>query len=128
MHDQGSLNLRWSERLIAGLAGSGALLAIISPGSRSTPLVLACERTPGIGTQVVNDERSAAFFALGIAKQNRRPTILIGTSGSAAAHWYPAVIEAFHSRIPLILLSADRPPELHGWGCNQTTDQQHLFV
>ena len=70
----------------------------------------------------------AAFFALGIAKQNRRPTLLIATSGSAAAHWHPAVIEAYEAGIPLLLLSADRPPEFRDWGFNQTTDQQRLFL
>ena len=127
MHDQGVLNLAWSEALICGMTASGVVRAVISPGARSTPLVLACERAPRIETHVINDERCAAFFALGIAKQNRLPTVLIGTSGSAAAHWHPAVIEAYHAGIPLLLLSADRPPELRDWGFNQTTDQQRLF-
>jgi 2-succinyl-5-enolpyruvyl-6-hydroxy-3-cyclohexene-1-carboxylate synthase len=124
---RGDSNLRWAYALIDGLACHGATQAVISPGSRSTPLVLACDRHPAIQLKVQVDERCAAFFALGLAKQSQRPVILIATSGSAPSHWFPAVIEANHSTIPLILLTADRPPELHGWGANQTTDQQRLF-
>lgn len=124
---QGMINLQWAFALIDGLAGAGISRAVISPGSRSTPLVLACDSHPAIRISVQVDERCAAFFALGLARASGRPVILIATSGSAPAHWFPAVIEASHSNIPLILLSADRPPELHGWGANQTTDQQQLF-
>jgi len=124
---QGEINLRWAFALIDGLAGAGISRAVISPGSRSTPLVLACDAHPAMQITVQVDERCAAFFALGQARASGRPVILIATSGSAPAHWFPAVIEASHSNIPLILLSADRPPELHGWGANQTTDQQQLF-
>lgn len=124
---QGVSNLLWAFALIDGLAGAGVTRAVISPGSRSTPLVLACDAHPAIEISIQVDERCAAFLALGQARASGRPVILIATSGSAPAHWYPAVIEASHSNIPLILLSADRPPELHGWGANQTTDQQRLF-
>lgn len=124
---QGEINLLWAFALIDGLAAAGATRAVISPGSRSTPLVLACDAHPAITISVQVDERCAAFFALGQARASGQPVILIATSGSAPAHWYPAVIEASHSNIPLLLLSADRPPELHGWGANQTTDQQQLF-
>ena len=124
---QAATNLLWAFALIDGLAASGASEAVISPGSRSTPLVLACDAHPSIRTCIQVDERSAAFLALGKARASRRPVILVATSGSAPAHWHPAVIEASHSNVPLILLSADRPPELHGWGANQTTDQQQLF-
>jgi 2-succinyl-5-enolpyruvyl-6-hydroxy-3-cyclohexene-1-carboxylate synthase len=124
---QGDSNLLWAYALIDGLASCGVTQAVISPGSRSTPLVIACDHHPAIQIGVQVDERCAAFFALGLAKQSQRPVILIATSGSAPAHWFPAVIEANHSTIPLILLTADRPPELHGWGANQTTDQQWLF-
>ena len=125
---QAEANLLWAYALVDGLAASGVNQAVISPGSRSTPLVLACDAHPAIRTRVLVDERSAAFLALGQARASRRPVILIATSGSAPAHWHPAVIEACHGNVPLILLSADRPPELHGWGANQTTNQQQLFA
>ncbi|MCP3868585.1 MAG: 2-succinyl-5-enolpyruvyl-6-hydroxy-3-cyclohexene-1-carboxylic-acid synthase [Gammaproteobacteria bacterium] len=125
--EPGALNLCWSYNLIDGLIAAGATTAIISPGSRSTPLVLACERHPGIRIHTLIDERCAGFFGLGQTLGEKRPTILIATSGSAPAHWLPAVMEAHHSRLPLILLSADRPPELQGRGANQTTEQSNLF-
>ena len=127
MSDPGSENLLWADALINGLTMAGVRRAVISPGSRSTPLALACSRHPHISTWTQVDERCAAFFALGLAKQNQSPVAVIATSGSAPAHWYPAVIEANHSGTPLLLLSADRPPELQGCGANQTTDQKHLF-
>lgn len=127
MTDQGAENLLWADALIAGLNAAGVERAVISPGSRSTPLVLAASRNPGIRTWTQVDERCAAFFALGLAKYDQSPVVLIATSGSAPSHWYPAVIEANHSGTPLILLSADRPPELQGCGANQTIDQTHLF-
>jgi 2-succinyl-5-enolpyruvyl-6-hydroxy-3-cyclohexene-1-carboxylate synthase len=122
------LNLAWSDGLVAGLFGAGVTRAVISPGSRSTPLVLAVERHQGITTWVHPDERSAAFFALGLAACRLQPVALIATSGSAAAHWLPAAIEANHSGVPLILLSADRPAELQQCAANQTVDQSRLFA
>jgi 2-succinyl-5-enolpyruvyl-6-hydroxy-3-cyclohexene-1-carboxylate synthase len=127
MIDTGTLNLLWSQTLIAGLVAAGATHAVISPGSRSTPLALAMLRQPGLQCTVVVDERSAAFFALGIAKASRRPVLVLATSGTAPANWLPAVIEASQAGIPLILISADRPPELQGCGANQTIDQIGLF-
>ncbi len=123
----GDLNYRWASQLIEGLCSAGAKHAVISPGARSTPLVLACDQHQDIEPHVIIDERCASFFALGLAKSTTSPVILIATSGSAPAHWLPAVIEASHSKIPLILLTADRPPELLGTGANQTTDQSQLF-
>lgn len=122
-----SANLRWAMALIDGLAAAGVVRAVISPGSRSTPLALACLRHPFLRTWVQVDERSAGFFALGLAKADQRPVALVCTSGSAPANWFPAVIEANHGLTPLILLTADRPPELHGCGANQTIDQVRLF-
>lgn len=126
-HDQGHRNLRWSLALMQGLVAGGLRRLVISPGSRSTPLILAGQQTPELELTPILDERSAAFFALGLARASGRPVGLVCTSGSALAHWLPAVIEASESEIPLILLSADRPPELRGWGANQTIDQARLF-
>jgi 2-succinyl-5-enolpyruvyl-6-hydroxy-3-cyclohexene-1-carboxylate synthase len=127
MIDTGTLNFQWSQAMIAGFSAAGATHAVISPGSRSTPLTLAMLRQPGLECQVAVDERSAAFFALGIAKATRCPVLLLATSGTAPANWLPAVIEASQSGIPLILISADRPPELQACGANQTIDQIGLF-
>ncbi|MBI2278389.1 MAG: 2-succinyl-5-enolpyruvyl-6-hydroxy-3-cyclohexene-1-carboxylic-acid synthase [Dechloromonas sp.] len=127
MIDTGTLNLLWSQTLVAGLAAAGATHAVISPGSRSTPLALAMLRQPGLNCTVAVDERSAAFFALGIAKASRRPVLVLATSGTAPANWLPAVIESSQAGVPLILISADRPPELQGCGANQTIAQIGLF-
>jgi 2-succinyl-5-enolpyruvyl-6-hydroxy-3-cyclohexene-1-carboxylate synthase len=125
--DRGLASLRWAYALVDGLAAAGVRRAVISPGSRSTPLVLACDRHPMIHTRVHLDERAAAFLALGQGRAERIPTLVIATSGSAPAHWYPALLEASLSYVPMLLLSADRPPELQDWGANQTLDQQRLF-
>ncbi len=125
--DNACLNLAWSLALLRGLQAAGVETLVLSPGSRSTPVVQAAARCPGLRCHTVLDERAAAFFALGLARAGGRPVALLATSGSAPAHWYPAVIEADAWGVPLILISADRPPELHGWGANQTTDQQRLF-
>ena len=127
MSDIAAANLRWAMALVEGLAAAGAQHAVISPGSRSTPLALACLRHPRLRTWVQVDERCAGFFALGLSKAERRPVMLICTSGSAPANWFPAVIEANHGLIPLILLTADRPPELRDCGANQAIDQVKLF-
>jgi len=125
--DDGLLNLRYAQTLVEGLRSAGLRDLVLSPGSRSSPLALAFLRQPAIASEVIVDERSAAFFALGIAKTRRRPVALLATSGSAPANWLPAVIEADLAAVPLLLLSADRPPELVGWGANQTIDQRRLF-
>ncbi len=126
-HSIGTLNYQWAFTLIHYFSLQGVTQAVISPGSRSTPLALACEKHPDINTWVQIDERSAGFFALGLAQKKHKPVILICTSGSAVANWFPAITEASHSYTPLLLLSADRPNELQYCGANQTIDQQNLF-
>ena len=109
------------------LSRLGVDLAVVSPGSRSTPLALGFERDPGIEVEVVLDERSAAFYALGAAQATGSPVALVCTSGSAAANYHPAVVEADLSSIPLLVLTADRPPELRGIGSGQAIDQLKLY-
>jgi 2-succinyl-5-enolpyruvyl-6-hydroxy-3-cyclohexene-1-carboxylate synthase len=109
------------------LARCGLAGACTSPGSRSTPLVLTLARQPDLPTWSHVDERVAGFFALGVAKQSGRPAAVACTSGSAAAHYLPAVIEAHEARVPLIVLTTDRPPELRAVGAGQTIDQLKLY-
>jgi len=109
------------------LARSGAQHACTSPGSRSTPIVLALAREPALSATSHVDERSAAFFALGLAKVTGRPAILACTSGTAATNYLPAVVEAHQARVPLIVLTADRPPELRDNGAGQAIDQLKLY-
>jgi 2-succinyl-5-enolpyruvyl-6-hydroxy-3-cyclohexene-1-carboxylate synthase len=101
--------------------------ACTSPGSRSTPMVLSLARDGRFPCTSHVDERAAAFYALGLAKATGRPAVMTCTSGTAAAHYYPAVIEAREARVPLIVLTTDRPPELRDVGAGQTVDQLRLF-
>jgi len=120
-------NILWARILFDALRAGGVRHLCMSPGSRSAPLVLAARETDGIEISVHIDERSAAFFALGHAKATRRPTALVCTSGTAAANYLPAVCEASHAGTPMILLTADRPPELRFAGAPQTMDQRNLY-
>jgi 2-succinyl-5-enolpyruvyl-6-hydroxy-3-cyclohexene-1-carboxylate synthase len=113
--------------VVEALRRLGVAHFVVSPGSRSTPLALAVAGLEPAASTVVLDERSAAFLALGRVKATRRPVALICTSGSAGAHYYPAVIEARESGLPLIVLTADRPPELRQCHAGQTIDQLKLF-
>ena len=123
-------NVQWAQALIQGLISGGVAHAVLSPGSRHTPLVLAMHQAAEGGQLHIHDvldERSAAFFALGIARISGGPVIVSCTSGSAGAHYLPAIIEASHDRLPLIALTADRPPELQGIGAPQTTEQAAFY-
>lgn len=120
-------NTVWASVLVETLQRLGSRYAVVSPGSRSTPLTVALAAHPGIEVLPVLDERSAGFFALGIASQSAQPAILVCTSGTAAANYYPAVVEAAESQIPLLVLTADRPPELRECRAGQAIDQVKLY-
>jgi 2-succinyl-5-enolpyruvyl-6-hydroxy-3-cyclohexene-1-carboxylate synthase len=109
------------------LVRAGVQHACVTPGSRSAPLALALAAHPALRLWTHLDERAAAFFALGLAKATRLPVALACTSGTAAANFLPAIVEAFHARVPMVVLTADRPPELQGCGAPQTIDQLRLF-
>ncbi len=120
-------NLSYAEILVDALARSGVQDICLAPGSRSTPLALACHAHPALRVYRHLDERSAAFFALGLALAKGRPVALVCTSGTAAVEFHPGVVEAYQSQVPLLLLTADRPPELRDSGANQTIDQVKLY-
>lgn len=117
----------WARLLFASLADAGVRHVVLSPGARSTPFVLAAAAQPRLRLHDVIDERTAAFFALGQARVSGAPSVLLCTSGSAAAHYLPAVIEADRAGVPLLIVTADRPVELLHVGANQTIDQRLLF-
>ena len=114
---------RYLTNFVDELAQNGMEHVVISPGSRSTPLALTFTEHPTIQEWVHFDERSSAFFALGMAKSKQKPVALVCTSGTAAANYYPAIVEAYYSRVPLIVLTADRPHELRDNGAPQAIDQ-----
>jgi 2-succinyl-5-enolpyruvyl-6-hydroxy-3-cyclohexene-1-carboxylate synthase len=109
------------------LAAQGVEYACVSPGSRSAPIAMALQRHPKLRVLVHIDERSGSFFGVGLAKATGKPVVLLSTSGTAAAEFHAAVVEASYSRTPLIVITADRPPELQGAGANQSIDQQRLY-
>ncbi|PZS20833.1 MAG: 2-succinyl-5-enolpyruvyl-6-hydroxy-3-cyclohexene-1-carboxylic-acid synthase, partial [Acidimicrobiales bacterium] len=104
-------------------ARAGVVVAAVAPGSRSAPLALALAGDGRIPIEVFLDERSAAAFALGAAKASARAAVVLTTSGTAAALLHPAVVEARHARVPLLAVTADRPPELRDTGAGQAIDQ-----
>jgi 2-succinyl-5-enolpyruvyl-6-hydroxy-3-cyclohexene-1-carboxylate synthase len=120
-------NALWASVLVETLVRLGLQTAVISPGSRSTPLTLALAQHPTIDALPILDERSASFFALGRSRHSGRAVVLVCTSGTAGANYLPAVIEARESQVPLLILTADRPPELRDCASGQTIDQQKLF-
>lgn len=122
-----NINLLWTNLIIEELIRHKVDYFCISPGSRSTPLTIAAVKHPKTKTKIIYDERGAAFHALGYARATKTPAVLICTSGTAVANYYPAVIEAYQENIPLIVLSADRPLELRNTGANQTIDQVDIF-
>ena len=122
-----NINSFWGYLLIDELVRNGITHFCISPGSRSTPLTIAAAENPNAENIVCIDERGRAFYALGYGRATGNPAVIICTSGTAAANYYPAIIEARQSHIPLIILTADRPPELRATGANQTIDQVKLF-
>ncbi|MFP8956259.1 2-succinyl-5-enolpyruvyl-6-hydroxy-3-cyclohexene-1-carboxylic-acid synthase [Natrialbaceae archaeon A-CW3] len=117
----------WGRTLVEELVASGIGAVCVAPGSRSTPLTVAFAQHPAVTVYSHLDERSAAFFALGRARRTGEPTALVCTSGTAAANFHPAVIEADQARVPLLVLTADRPAELRDSGANQTIDQRKLY-
>ena len=117
----------WCRAFFAQLVACGVAHVAASPGSRSTPMTVAADRTDGLEVSMHLDERSGGFFALGLARVTGRPVAVLCTSGTAAANYLPAVVEAFHSGVPLLVLTSDRPPELQGRGAPQTIDQQGLY-
>ncbi len=120
-------NTRWMAIFVEELARCGLEAVCIAPGSRSTPLTLAFAAQPAVRVYRHLDERSAGFFALGLAQATKRPVALVCTSGTAAANFHPAIIEAYYAHVPLLVLTADRPPELRSSGANQTIDQIKMF-
>ena len=122
-----AIQTMWAELIAATLADAGVTTCVVSPGSRSTPLVTALAADGRLQLPTIIDERAAAFFALGIARATGEPVAIVCTSGSAAAHYLPALVEASMAGIPLIAITADRPPELQQCGASQTIDQIDLY-
>ena len=125
--DATNRNTALASALVEELGRAGVAHACVSPGSRSAPLALALWKDPAIRVWSHVDERCAGFFALGIAQQTGVPAVVLTTSGTAGANLHPAVAEAAEGRVPLIVITADRPPELRGRGAGQTIDQLKLY-
>lgn len=120
-------NFIWADKFVNQLVDAGVQNVCISPGSRSTPLTLAFENNKKIKKHIFVDERQSGFFALGLAKQSNLPVAIVTTSGTAAVELYPAIVEAYQNRVPLIVCTADRPAKLRNKGANQTINQDNLY-
>ena len=123
-------SLAFATAIVDGLVAAGVREIVLCPGSRSSPLAYAAwsaEHAGRLRLHVRVDERSAGFLALGLAKTSRVPAAVVTTSGTAVANLHPAVLEAHHARVPLVVVSADRPAALRGTGANQTTIQPGIF-
>lgn len=122
-----NLHVEWARLFTGALVASGVEWIVVSPGSRSTPLALAALETESLRVQVAVDERTAGFFALGVARATGRPAAVLCTSGTAGAHYFPAVMEASSSFLPLVVITADRPWEAQDCASPQTVDQTKMF-
>lgn len=122
-----TVNQRWAATVMGALVDAGVRHVVVAPGSRSTPLALAAADRPDLSCWSVIDERVGAFLALGLSKGSGSPAAVVCTSGTAGAHLLPAVIEAAEAGVPLVVVTADRPWELHGAGAAQTIAQEGLF-
>ncbi len=127
MSPPSNLHLAWARLFVRSLAVAGVRDAVLSPGSRSAPLAIALAAEEALRLHVIVDERSAGFFALGQARATGRPSVLVCTSGTAGAHYAPALIEAATSFVPMMVVTADRPWELYDASAPQTIDQVKLF-
>jgi 2-succinyl-5-enolpyruvyl-6-hydroxy-3-cyclohexene-1-carboxylate synthase len=125
--DAPNINILWANLIVEECVRNGVKFFCVSPGSRSTPLVIALARHPEVETVVCIDERAAAFYALGYARAKRVPAALVCTSGTAVANYMPAIVEAAQDAVPMLVLTADRPPELRETGANQTITQPNIF-
>jgi 2-succinyl-5-enolpyruvyl-6-hydroxy-3-cyclohexene-1-carboxylate synthase len=124
---EANLLTEWARLLMGSFAQAGISNVVLSPGSRSTPFLVAAVREARVQCHDVVDERAAAFFALGQARWTQRPSLVLCTSGTAGAHYFPAVVEASQARIPLVVVTADRPTELQDCAAAQTIDQLKLY-
>ena len=122
-----NINLLWANIIVEELIRHEIDYFCISPGSRSTPLTVAAARHSKSKCKILYDERGAAFHAIGYARATKKPAVLICTSGTAVANYYPAIVEASQEALPVMVLSADRPQELRNRGANQTIDQDNIF-
>lgn len=120
-------NIYWSQLFAEQLSNIGVKDVCISPGSRNTPLTYAFATNQNFEKYISVDERSSAYFALGLAKKSQNPVVVVTTSGTAVAELYPAIIEAYNQRVPLIICTADRPAYLRNTGANQTINQDNIY-